>query len=81
MQDPVLELRQRLAGEPGHRRAQASLQRCERILPEVVVILQEDRVDEEPELDVEVRGRQIAYFGIHTRTSDSSLSTSSGFAM
>ena len=40
-------------------------------------------IDQEPELDVELpsRGSRTAYFGIHTRISDSSFSTSSGLAM
>lgn len=40
-------------------------------------------IDEQLELDVELpsHGSRTAYFGIHTRTNDSSFSTSKGFAM
>ena len=42
-----------------------------------------NRIDQEPELDVKFPSRRYggAYFGIHTRTSDSSFSTSRGLAI
>jgi hypothetical protein len=43
-----------------------------------------DGIDQQAALDLEfpaVHGRRGAYFGIHTRTRDSSFSTSSGLAI
>ena len=48
------------------------------------MVLQVDRVEQQLQLDVErLDGtlRPSVYFGIQTRTSDSSFSTSSGLAM
>ena len=61
----------------------ASFQRRLRVAAEVVVVLQEDRVQQQLQLDLEVDSlvRARRYFGIQTRISDSSLSTSSGLAM
>ena len=54
-------------------------------MPEVVLVLEIDRFEKEPELVVErvslldVRHRERAHFGSQTRHSDRSLSTSIGF--
>jgi hypothetical protein len=83
VQHPILELRHGRARQPGHRGAHAALRRGLGIAAEVVVILQVDGVEQQPPLDVEVAGGhdRRPYFGIQTRTSDSSRSTSSGLAM
>ncbi len=77
--------------DPRRQRAQASLtevierddesplQRGGGVAAEVVVIRSEHGFEEGLELAVGRRGR--AHFGIHTRTSDSSLSMSRGLAM
>ena len=94
VQHAVLHLRQRAAAEAHHRRRHAPLQRCGRVTAEVVVVLAIDRIDEETQLQVHVAGRHRVdrihrwrsavghrHFGIQTRISDRSFSTSSGFAM
>jgi len=42
-----------------------------------------DGIDQELELDVKLASHDscVAYFGIHTRTNDSSFSTSNGLAI
>ncbi len=80
----ILQLRDALAPKPAERRPQAPPQRGWRIPAKIVVVEMIDGVDQQMELDIEFpvgRGHAGAYFGIHTRTSDKSRSTSSGFAM
>jgi len=80
----VLQLRDALALEPAERRPQAPPQRGRRVPAKIVVVEMIDGIDQQLEFDIEFpvgRGVAGAYFGIHTRTSDKSRSTSSGFAM
>src|SRR5664279_4154913 len=82
-QQPVLQLRQRRATELRHRRGEPALHRGASVGAKVVVVLEIDRVDQESPLDLEIARRGVGdrYFGIHTRTSERSFSTSSGLAM
>src|SRR6185437_16946835 len=79
VEDAVLQARERRAPEMDESRREAPLERRLRVAPEVVVVLLEDRVEQERQLDV--GGRPGVHLGIHTLASDSSLSTSSGLAM
>ncbi len=62
----------------GDRRRETTPQRRLGVGAEVVLVAVIDRVQEQPQLDI-VLAR--VHFGIHTRARESSLSTSSGFAM
>ena len=82
--DLVLQLRERAACETVQRRFQAPAQRCGRVLAKIIVIHVIDGVDQELEFNIEFLPDLAAgrcYFGIHTRTKESSFSTSSGLAM
>ena len=85
VQHAVLQLRQRLAVKLHQRRRQPPLERRLRVAPEVIVVAVVDGVDQQALLDVCGAGLAVrhggAYLGIHTRTRDSSFSTSSGLAM
>ena len=85
VQHAVLQLRQRLAVKLHQRRRQPPLERRLRVAPEVVVVAVVDGIDQQALLDVGGAGLAMghggAYLGIHTRTRDSSFSTSSGLAM
>ena len=84
VQDPLLQPRHGAAAEVLDRPLQAPLEGRHRVSAEVVVVLQVHRVKQQLGLDVEVPGRTrrlTVHLGIHTRTSDSNCSTSSGFAM
>lgn len=64
---------------------QAALDRSHSIAAKIIVILTEDRLQQQPDFDVfRLHGRysgHVCYLGIHTRTSEISFSTSSGLAM
>ena len=77
----ILELRERGAIELHHRGIDPALERRGGVLAEVVVIFQVDRIDQQTQLDVRGAAPRGRHFGIQTRTSESSFSTSSGLAM
>ena len=80
----VLQLRERLAAEAHHGRLHAPAEGGRRIAAEIIVVELVDRLDEQVKFDFESPARggfRGLYLGIHTRTSDSSFSTSRGFAM
>ena len=74
--ESLAQLRDRAALEARRRHAQAALQRTPRVVPEIVVVARIDRLDQPLDLAI-----VAVYFGIHTRTSESRRSTSSGLAM
>ena len=64
---------------------EAALDRRHGIAAEIIVILAEHSLQQQPDLDILCLLRsgngQVSYLGIHTRTSEISFSTSSGLAM
>lgn len=82
MQDALLKGRQAGQAEMAARLEQAALDRGPRIVTEVVMIALEQGLQQQLDLYVLHRmGRDGVQRGIQTRTSESSLSTSSGLAM
>ena len=81
-QDPLLQVRDRRAFEAAQRLLHAATKRSRRVIAEIVLVFEEDRLDEQLELDVEIGRRNglFLHLGIQTRQSDSSLSRSIGFA-
>ena len=67
-----------LAGLP-----EATLERRHRVMAEVVVVADEHRLQQQPDLDILdlLLGFDLLHFGIQTRTRERSFSTSSGLAM
>ena len=80
MQDAVLQVGHALAVQPLHRLPHAPPHRGHGVFAEVVVVALEQRLQQQPHLQVEqrllVHGREH-----HTLHSDTSLSTSMGLAM
>lgn len=58
---------------------QPAFDRCTRIMPEIVMIVAIQGIQQQ--LDLDILDVFAGHLGIHTRTSDSSLSTSIGLAM
>ena len=79
----------RVAAEPAHGCADASLERCTGVLAKVMLVVPEDSFQQQFKLDLEalglaagVRARVLRdHFGIQTRQSDTSRSISIGFEM
>lgn len=83
---PVLELGQGGAVEVPGGLGQPAFEGGLRVAAEVMVVLQVERLEQQPQLDVELLRRHVEHarphpLGIQTRRSDSSFSTSSGLAM
>lgn len=84
MHHSVLQLGKSFATQPAHRGPQATAKRSRCVVAKVVMVEVINGIDEQPQFDIEFLGlRRVpaVYFGIHTRTSDKSFSTSRGFAM
>lgn len=82
MQDSLLQPRQRPAAEPAHGLGKPALQRCRRVMTEVVVEPEVNGFEEQLELRIEgVFVHGVLYLGIQTLMSETSLSISMGFAM
>jgi len=75
----IVKLRDARATKPEQRLVQSAAERGPHVVPEVVVVRREDRLEEVIELDVMLVDRH--HFGIHTRHSEINLSTSTGLAM